>query len=108
MTHVVVLTDRAHAEMEAAYLWWAEHRSRSQADRWYNAFADAIESLASNPDRCRLARENDCFPCEIRDLNFGIGRRRTHRAVFTIRRDMVLVLAVRHLAQRELSPDDVA
>ena len=108
MTHVVVLTDRAHAEMEAAYLWWAEHRSQTQAARWYNTFADAIESLATHPDRYPLSRENDRFPDEIRDLSFGIGRRRTHRAVFTIRQDMVLVLAVRHLAQQDLSPDDIA
>ena len=107
MTHHVVLTDRAHAEMEAAYLWWADNRSRVEAAKWYNAFADAIESLANNPERCAVSRENEQFPYEIRDLNFGIGRRRTHRAVFTIRREMVLVLTVRHLAQQDLSPDDL-
>ena len=107
MNYPVVLTDRAHAEMEAAYLWWAENRSQSQAAKWYNAFAEAIESLAKNPARCPVSRENDQFPNEIHDLYFGIGRRRTHRAVFTIRRDLVLVLSVRHLAQQDLTPDDV-
>ena len=108
MTYLVMLTDRAHVEMEAAFSWWAEHRSQAQAAQWYNAFADAIESLANDPDRCPISRENNQFPYEIRDLYFGIGRRRTHRAVFTIRKDLVLVLAIRHLAQQDLSPDDLA
>ena len=107
MTYDVVLTDRADAEMEAVYQWWAENRSQSQAAKWYNTLADAMESLANNPDRCPLARENDRFPMEIRDLYFGVGRRRTHRAVFTIRPDKVLVLSIRHLAQRDLTPDEL-
>ena len=106
MNYQVVLTDRAHADLEAAHAWWAENRSEAQAAKWYNAFADAIESLASNPERCILSRENGHFPFQIRDLYFGIGRRRTHRAVFTVRPDMVLVIAVRHLAQQDLSIDD--
>ncbi len=107
MTHRVVLTDRAHADMESAYQWWADNRSQVQAAKWYNAFADAIESLANNPERCAVSREHEQFPYKIRDLYLGIGRRRTHRAVFTIRGEMVLVLAIRHLAQQDLSPDDL-
>ena len=103
----MVLTDRAHADLEAAYSWWAENRSESQAAKWYDACADALESLASRPERCVVSRENDEFPMEIRDLDFGLSRRRTHRAVFTIRPDMLLVIAIRHLAQRDLSPDDL-
>ena len=40
MNRDVWLTDRAHADMEAAYLWWAENRSQSQAAKWYSAFAE--------------------------------------------------------------------
>ena len=107
MNRDVWLTDRAHVEMEAAYLWWAEKRSQAQAIKWSNVFAEAIKTLANSAERCAVSQENDQFPYEIRDLYFGIGRRRTHRAVFTIRRDMVLVLAVRHLAQQALTPDDI-
>lgn len=32
MTYVVALTDRAHAEMEAAYLWSVEHRFQTPAN----------------------------------------------------------------------------
>lgn len=106
MKYSVVLTDRAHADLETAYSWWAENRSREQATKWYNQFANAIESLSRQPERHSLSYESDRFPFSIRDLRFGVGKRPTHRAVFTIRPDMVLVLAIRHLAQRELTPDD--
>ena len=106
MKYPVVLTDRARTELEAAYSWWAENRSREQAEKWYNKFADAIESLADQPERYSLSHESSRFSFPIRDLRFGIGKRPTHRAVFTIRTDMVLVLVIRHLAQRNITPDD--
>ncbi len=92
----VYLTDRAHAELEAAYSWWADNRSKKQAADWYAAFVDAMTLLTTDAEKRPLARENDDFLYEIRNLLFGVRRRRTHRAVFTIR----------HLAQRDLSPDD--
>ncbi|MBI2825645.1 MAG: type II toxin-antitoxin system RelE/ParE family toxin [Planctomycetia bacterium] len=93
--------------MEAAYAWWSKNRSAEQAVRWYNAFADAIRSLSQNPERCALSFESVAFRFEIRDLVFGVGKRPTHRAVFSIRGNMVVVVAVRHLAQKELQPEDV-
>jgi plasmid stabilization system protein ParE len=107
MTYEVVLTERAHRQMEAAYCWWAENRSQPQAARWYNAFAQAMVSLEKDPELCALARENQLLPFEVRDLTFGVGKRLTHRAVFTIRPNLVLVLAVRHLAQESLLPEDL-
>jgi hypothetical protein len=38
----VIVTDQAEHEMEAAYNWWADHRSKLQADRWYSGFAKSI------------------------------------------------------------------
>ena len=107
MTHHVVLTRRADRELEDAADWWAEHRSSHQAAHWYAGFSDAIASLRENPERCPLAPENGRFPYEIRELHYGLGSRPTHRAVFTIRPDMVLVLTIRHAAQAELTEDDL-
>ena len=106
MTYKVALTDRAHDELDHACTWWAENRSPEQALKWYNGFIRAIRSLANDPQRCPLAAENDAFPYEIRQLTYGLGKRPTHRAVFTIRPDLVLVLRIRHLAQQRLSPDN--
>ena len=107
MNYRVLLTDRAHEDLRNACAWWAENRSFDQAQQWYEGFAKAFDSLARNPERCPLAQENHDFSYELRQLNYGIGRRATHRAVFVIRPETVLVLRVRHLAQKLLLPEDV-
>jgi plasmid stabilization system protein ParE len=107
MMYRVALTDRADRELEAAATWWAKHRSPGQAVRWYAGFSEAIASLARNPQRCPLAPENGRFPYEIREMHYGLGPRPTHRAVFTIRPDMVLGLTIRHSAQTDLADGDL-
>jgi plasmid stabilization system protein ParE len=104
----VVITEQAEREMQSAFDWWAKHRSKRQADRWFTGFAKAIAGLAENPERHGRSREREGFTYEIRDLLFGLRRRPTHRAVFVIRGEEVVVLTVRHLAQKDLSPDDIA
>lgn len=99
MKYDVFITSRAQQEAQAHHDWWAEHRSAEQAARWYDDFWNAALSLERNPDRCALAPENDRFPHEIRQLNFGVGQKRTHRIVYTIRPTEVAILRVRHLAQ---------
>ncbi|MEX0643498.1 MAG: type II toxin-antitoxin system RelE/ParE family toxin, partial [Pirellulales bacterium] len=84
-----------------------EHRSSEQAARWYAGFRSSITSLADNPEKWPLAAENGRFSYEIRELHYGLGSRPTHRAVFTIRLNAVVVLTIRHAAQAELSADDV-
>ncbi len=108
MSRRIVITEQAEREMQSAYDWWATHRSKDQADRWYAGLANAIADLSENAERHGQSREGDRFAYEIRDLLFGLGRRPTHRAVFTIRAEEVVVLTVRHLAQQALSPDDIA
>jgi plasmid stabilization system protein ParE len=107
MTYLVRVSDQARSEIDRAFAWWAENRSREQAVKWYNGILASIESLGGNPDRCALARESERFPYEIRELHFGLGSRPTHRVVFTIRRDTVVVLTVRHAAQADISLEDV-
>ena len=104
----VVITEQAEREMQSAFNWWAEHRSKRQADRWYAGLAKAIAGLSENPEKHSQSRERDRFAYEIRDLLFGLGRRPTHRAVFTIRGEEVVVLTIRHMAQQDLSPGDIA
>ena len=106
MTYKVAITDRAFQELDSACKWWSENRSAEQALRWYNGFIRSIRSLADNPESRPFAPENYAFPHEVRELVYGVGRHPTHRALFTIRSDLVLVLRVRHLAQGEISPDD--
>lgn len=105
MTHEVILAAQAQRELDAAHDWWATNRSREQADRWYARFVDALIELESNPDRFPLASENDLFAFELRQLNFGIGRRPSHRAIFAIHDRTVIVLRVRSVHQAPISPE---
>src|SRR4051812_32795855 len=84
MTYEVVITPRAEQEAQANRDWWAQNRSAEQAARWYDEFFRAALSLEENPQRCALAAENGRFPYEVRQLNFGVGHKSTHR-LFTIR-----------------------
>ncbi|MFK0729886.1 MAG: type II toxin-antitoxin system RelE/ParE family toxin [Gloeotrichia echinulata HAB0833] len=70
-----------------------------------------IESLSQMPKRCSLARENDYFSQEIRQIIYGRGRN-SYRIIFTIlvgeEISTVRVLHIRHAAQQTLgeAPDD--
>jgi len=103
----VSLTEQACRDIEDAHAWWAENRSAEQADRWYRELVGRIVGLEEAPQRYGFAPENPHFPYEVRQLLFGLSSVPTHRVVFTIRPDQVLVLRVRHVAQRPLASDDV-
>ncbi len=103
----LVLDPRVYDQLDEAYLWWAKNRSAEQAGRWFRGIEEAINGLVDNPWRHPVAIENDRFSHELRQLLFGLGRRPTHRILFTIRPDSVYVLAVRHVAQDAIEPDDL-
>ena len=107
MTHRVVFTQQASREMSEAADWWAEHRDRAQAARWYADFSDQIWTLCQDPERFPFSAENDGFPYTIREIHYGLSSRPTHRAVYTIVGDIVLVLTIRHAAQDRISADDI-
>jgi plasmid stabilization system protein ParE len=109
MTYHVVISTQATVELQAAAEWWAENREPDQAARWFVGFDAKIRGLANAPHSWAVADENDEFPYEIRQLNFGLSSRPTHRAVFTIvEPDVVLVLTIRHTAQDRIAPGDIA
>lgn len=106
--HDVVLTRHAQDELEQAYDWWAENRSTRQADRWYTGFIQAMLALEQDPERFSLAPESDLFSIDVRQLHYGVSGKPTHRALFTIRSDTsVVILRVRHLAQKPLTSDEI-
>ena len=107
MTYRVTILPLAKRQLLDQALWWSENRSEEQAFRWLEGFELALGSLAYDPDRCCIARENDAFNIVIRELHYGLGNKATHRAVFEVRNDEVIVYSVRHLAQRDLTPDDL-
>ena len=108
MTFQVVISPQATAELQTSAEWWAENREPIQAARWFVGFDAKIKGLANNPHSWSIADENVIFPYEIRQLNFGLSSRPTHRAVFTIvEPNVVLVLTIRHLAQDRITPEEI-
>jgi plasmid stabilization system protein ParE len=75
------------------------------AERWFNGFVKTLVALETSPRRYGRAREQRRFPCELRQLLYGT--RRSHRAVFTMRENKVVVLTIRHTAQKDLKPEDL-
>jgi plasmid stabilization system protein ParE len=68
----------------------------------------AIESLSQMPKRCSIARENEFFSQEIRQLIYGRGRN-LYRILFTIIEGQevstVRILYIRHAAQQTLGEE---
>src|SRR5438128_2218851 len=105
MAHSVHITAWALREIDEALEWLAE-RSRPAAARWHERLMKAVDSLASNPERCELAPESEWYRAEIRQLLHG-KRRGVYRILFEVRGDTVYILRVRHSAQALLEPDDL-
>ena len=104
MAYRVVVTEQAERELRAATDWIAR-RAPQAAVRWFNGFVDKLTQLSDQPHSHGLAHESTKFPYELRQLLYG--RRRTYRALFTIRDDAVVVLTIRHAARDDVMPEDV-
>jgi plasmid stabilization system protein ParE len=99
MSFRVEVSDRAARELREAAEWIAKDNPQA-AERWFQGFVEALESLGKNPRICGYAQEHRKFPFELRQLLYG--RRKTYRAVFTIEADSVVILTIRHTARRNL------
>lgn len=95
----VRITQPAEIDIQRNFEWWRDNRDPEQATEWYESIFPAIQSLAQMPRRCAFAREQDPYPGELRQLQFGIGRKATHRIIFTIEDETVFILAVLHHRQ---------
>ena len=104
----VIVAPRVYSELDEIQSWWAINRSADQATRWLRDIEAAINDLSTNYSHQAVAAENRRFPFELRQLNFGLGRQPSHRILFTIRPECVYILAVRHVSQQQLGPDDLA
>jgi plasmid stabilization system protein ParE len=103
----IFITGPAKQDIQFAHDWWAMHRSNEQAGRWYSRIHAAILSLEHMPERCGLATESTLSIAGVRQLLFGLGRRPTHRIVFGIEGDEVIIFRVRYTSQDILTPDDL-
>ncbi len=106
MTYRVDLSSTARAEADAAFLRFSQFAATPErAQEWYQGLVKAIASLREMPRRCLLARENEFFSQEIRQLLYGRGQSQ-YRILFTILDDQpiptVRVLHIRNALQDTL------
>lgn len=108
MKYRIEISSVAEAEADQAFLRLSQVTSPSQASRWYSGLLQAIESLSEMPRRCPLARENQYFSQEIRQLLYGRGRN-SYRVLFTILEGQdvatVRVLHIRHASQQTIGEE---
>ena len=89
---------------------WYERKSGSMqiAIKWQSGFLEALEDMTENPESFALVQEIDPEFKNTRQLLYGSGKHKTHRALFRIVENTVEVLSVRHLSRRDVTPDDIA
>lgn len=91
----------AQLDIVEAHRWLAE-RDPEAADRWFNSLYETIGSLETFPERCPLAPESRFFNREIREAFHG-RRQHRYRILFTVTKDAVHILHVRHGARLPLA-----
>jgi plasmid stabilization system protein ParE len=104
MTFRVRLTRNAEADLEQRLTTVAE-RSPEAARRLNDRFEKALLRLRDFPLSCGLAYENPSFSEELRHLLFGIHPKRKYRALFVVRGDEVVILAIRAPGEKPISPE---
>lgn len=90
MKYRIEISSVAEAEADGAFLQLYQVTSPAKASQWYSGLLRAIESLSQMPKRCPLARENQYFSQEIRQLLYGRGRN-SYRVLFTILEDQDII-----------------
>lgn len=97
----IFISKSAELDIEENYLWWAENRSKIQADRWYESILGAVQTLRSMPERCPMHDEVSAdLGVPVRQLLFGLGGNApTHRILFRVRDESVHILRVIHSAR---------
>jgi plasmid stabilization system protein ParE len=107
MSRRVRVTDEAENDIASATAWWAAHRSAEQAERWYLGIRKSIRSLADSAGICSAAPESKRLKRDVKHLLFGLSKRPSHRVIIAVNDDEVVVLRVRHVAQRFLTIADL-
>jgi len=99
MAFRVDLSDRAQSDIAAIYDWLISQHAGSAGERWFIALREAIASLSNLPTRCPVSPESRDSPVEVRQLLYG-RKPHVYRILFSIERDVVQILHIRHARRR--------
>jgi toxin ParE1/3/4 len=105
MPYVVQITDRALADVDEAIAWIAQSAPQAAAN-WHSRLLAKVQKLENTPESCPLAEEAAELGIELREMLFG-KRSGVWRILFTVGRDTVNVLHVRHGARDRLTAEEL-
>ena len=107
MTYLVEFATRAARDLEILYVEKNAAESHAAA-RWYNGFEQAVDALATYPNRCPVAREARRAKRKLRNLLYG-KKPHVYRVIYEVDegRQAVWVLTIRHGARRKLKASDL-
>lgn len=100
MKYRVEVTDQAETEIESAYQWIFQE-SPLASEKWFRGLLEVVDSLSTNPERCRVARESDEVGVEIRQLIYG-----NYRLLFSVEYRSVFIIHFRHLKRDRIMRED--
>jgi plasmid stabilization system protein ParE len=83
VSYQIEISSVAEAEIDAVFLRLSQAASPDSARQWHDGLLKAIASLSTMPNRCAIARENEYFSQEIRQLLYGKNRN-AYRILFTV------------------------
>jgi plasmid stabilization system protein ParE len=94
------ITSPAQRDALEAYSWMYSEAPEA-ASTFYLGIFEAISTLGQNPARCARAAESITLDREIRHLLYE-----RYRILFTISKDTVVVLRIRHSSRQTLKRID--
>lgn len=106
MAYTINTQRRADADIHALAAWRARRGSASSVAPWQAGLIAAVQTLATNPERCPLADEAADLGLDLRELVYG-RRTAIYRILFTIDGETVNIHRIRHAFQDRLTADDL-
>lgn len=101
MEYRVKITPTALADGESFYLR-IEAFSPQNAAAWFNGLLDAVDTLATMPQRCPIAPETQVVGQEIRCLFY----KKHYRILYEIEGDVVTIYHIRHTSQAAMTREE--
>ena len=95
----IVFAPTAYEDLECALKWLSENVPEKVAE-WYAAIKSTIQTLSTFPERCPYAPENGLWGDEVLRQLFFHDYPSKYRIIFTVRRDSVQILNIRHGARK--------
>ena len=101
MRREVFLSVTAEQQMHSTAEWYALQNPEI-AEAWFNGLVAALESVCDNPEQFSFANEAERLGKSFRQMLYGVGQRITHRVLFSVREDRIVVHQIRHVAQDDV------